>query len=109
MPIPEQLSAMSQAPTDGRQTTVIEAVAQVPSTTAPEFRLQAWQSDVSPPLHALSLQTPSTQNPVAQLLGAPQAAPVGLPPATMVSVWLVVPKTPPSAVMSKEPGAAPLK
>jgi hypothetical protein len=44
----------------------------VPSEVPPAFTEQAWQSVVTPPLHALSQQTPSTQCPEAQVPSALQ-------------------------------------
>ena len=59
--VPLQFSARSQTPPALLQTVLAEAVPQVPSTAAPAVLLQAWQSAVTPPPHALLQQTPSAQ------------------------------------------------
>lgn len=47
--------------TAARQTVTETRGTHVPSTLAPFFLVQAWQSLVTLPPHALSQQTPSTQ------------------------------------------------
>src|SRR5690606_32431492 len=49
--------------------------AQVPSTAAPAATVQAWQSVVLPPPHAVLQHTPSTQKPLWQSLAPVHAAP----------------------------------
>jgi hypothetical protein len=63
---PSQLSAVSQTLAAARHTWVLASGEHVPSIAAPAATEQAWQSPV-PPAHATLQQTPSTQNPVAQV------------------------------------------
>lgn len=58
---PEQTSATSQNDMAARQTVPMVLNPQVPFVAAPELALQAWQSVVSPPPHAVLQQYPSTQ------------------------------------------------
>ncbi len=68
-----QVSATSQSPADARQVVLDGALEQVPAAPA---TLQAWQSPVEPPPHALLQQTPSTQKPLWHSFAPEQASPL---------------------------------
>jgi hypothetical protein len=72
---PSQTASFWQGPVAASQTWAAITGPQVPSVDAPASLLHASQSLGSPLPHALSQQTPSTQNPLAQLEADVHAVP----------------------------------
>ena len=76
--------------------------AQVPFTAAPAATLQAWQSFVAPPPHAVLQQTPSVQKPLAHCAAPVHAAPAGRPKSTLATKA----STPPAFAVRSAPVVA---
>jgi hypothetical protein len=71
--VPSQRSGASQVPVDGRHSTVLPEMLQVPTLPA---RLHTWQS-IAPLPQAVLQHTPSTQVPLTHSTPAPQVVPLG--------------------------------
>jgi hypothetical protein len=95
-----QAPAVHWSHTPSPQAVPLARVLQTPFTVAPVTTLHAWQSVTpSPPPHALSQQTPSTQLLDMQLLATVQAAPFSPDGAIRVTNTSI----PPAYVVSKPP------